>query len=368
MIHFLVPAAQEFAIRDYLNLYGQPLRQDIHILHYESLAQQRDFLTGTYVLAALDQLTPGTAQLLFEIHQKLEQVPGFRFLNHPRNTLQRFELLTELHHLGRNDFRAVRAGGDLKGLRFPVFLREERLHNGAISPLLSSEREINLAIGRALVQGYALNNLLIVEFCDTADDTGLYRKYAAFIVGRRVIARSLNYGRNWMLKHSETEFSLPMIAEELRYVLENPHQQELLKIFQLAQVEYGRIDYAIKNGKVQTWEINLHPTIGRGLRTRSKPLPPDLDAARDKVKSAFYEGFERAWREVDLPTNSDSAYQITLSPDVNRSLKQSHVPRGRILNAAKAVLRPAKPFITPLSSPFLYTLGRIALLFRRNRN
>jgi hypothetical protein len=110
-----------------------------------------DLLTDTLTIrkskteAALDQLNPGTAQMLFEIHQQLAQVPGVRCLNNPQNALQRFELLTKLHHLGRNDFRAVREGGDLKGLRFHVFLREERSRIGVISPLLSSEREISLA-------------------------------------------------------------------------------------------------------------------------------------------------------------------------------------------------------------------------------
>ncbi|HEY8225356.1 MAG TPA: hypothetical protein VIG25_08780 [Pyrinomonadaceae bacterium] len=368
MIHFLVPAAQEFPIKDYVDLFGRALRQDIRILHYEDLVNQREFSRGTYVLAALDQLHAGMAQLLFEIYDQLKQVEGFRFLNDPRNTLQRFELLNKLHDAGRNDFRAFRADADLTRVRFPVFLREESQHEGAISPLLNSEREILEALGLALMQGRKLKDLLIVEFCNTADETGFFRKYAAFIVGKRVIPRSLNYGRRWMLKHSETEFTIPMIQEELEYVSTNPHQQQLEQIFELAQVGYGRIDYAIKDNRVQTWEINLHATIGRGLRRRSKPLPPELDALREKVKRHFYEAFERAWREVDLRTNSEAPIRLTISPQIARAAKARDVPRDRLLTTIRTVLRPAKPLIVPISGPFLFTVGSLARLLGQKRS
>jgi hypothetical protein len=366
MIYFLVPATQEFTIKDYVDLYGRELREDIRILDYEDLVHQGEFFKGTYVLTGLDQLHVGLAQLVCEIYDQLKEIEGFRFLNHPRNTLRRFELLNKLHSEGRNDFRAVKADADLKGLRFPVFLREESLHNGAISPLLKSRHEIREAVGRALVQGHKLKNLLIVEFCDTSNGTGFFRKYAAFVVGKRVIPRSLNYGTKWMLKHSETEFTMPMVHEELEYVATNPHHQQLREIFELAQVEYGRIDYAIKDTRLQTWEINLHPTIGRGLIRRSKPPPPDIDAVRDKVRSYFYEGFERAWREVDLPTSSEPI-RLTLNPQILRAAQVTDEPNDRFLNAFKAVLRPAKPLIIPISRPFVFTLGSLARLLHQKR-
>jgi hypothetical protein len=368
MIHFLVPAAEHVLIKDYLDVHGKSLRDNIRILHYEDLAQPREFIRGTYVLAALDRLTPAIAQLLFEMHQQLKQIDGIRFLNHPRKTLQRFELLSELSLRGRNDFRAVRASMDLKSLRFPVFLREERLHEGAISPLLNSFSELRQAIGRALVQGHKLKNLLVVEFCDTANEEGFYRKYGAFVVGTRVIPRSLNYGRHWMLKHSQTEFTMPMVREELEYVSQNPHQQQLLEIFNLAQVEYGRIDYSLKDGKVQTWEINLNPTIGRGLRPRSRIIAADLDAVRDEVRHCFYEGFERAWREVDLPTKPEPPILMSPSPQLIRAANIPVESPNRLLTAIRSILRPAKPLLEPVIAPFLLTVCWLGRLVSRERS
>ena len=358
MIHFLVPAAQERGIQDYLDVFGAPLREEFRILHYEDLVNQKEFPLGTYVLSALDQLNRANADLLTEIYLQLKDVPGIRLLNSPTKTLQRFELLTELNRQGMNEFSAVLAESDRKNLKFPVFVRNVRLHEGALSPLLHSEREIKQAIGRALVQGHKLKDLLIVEFCDTVSETGYYRKYAAFIVGKRVIPRSLNYGREWMLKHSQTEFTMPMVQEELEFVLQNPHQEQLLKIFELAQVDYGRIDYAIKNGRVQTWEINLNPTIGRGLRPPSKKLPPELDAVRDHVRSCFFSGFEKGWREVMLPTLNQPV-GVKIPSHILNAAKVTDAGQSRVLNTLRTVLRPAKPIIEPLSSPFLRALGSL---------
>ncbi len=366
MIYFLVPAKQDDLIKDYLAVWGRSLQADFEIIHYEALIQRREFKQGTYVLSALDQLTPDLEQVLLQVYRQLQPLAGFRFLNNPQ-TLRRFELLSELRRLGRNEFQAVRANSDLNGLKFPVFLREERAHNGAISPLLRSEREIHQALGKALIQGYELRNLLVLEFCDTSDEFGIYRKYAAFVVGERVIARSLNYGRHWMLKHSKTEFNRPMVLEELDYVTNNPHQKELMEIFKLAQVEYGRIDYAIKEGKIETWEINLYPTIGRGLLPGSGNVPPELQPLRDEVKRQFYQRFERAWRELDTPRQNNSAVRLSIQSETVQVRDPDSVRQHKLLGAMRTVIRPAKPLIEPLSPPLLIAIGRLSRWVRQKR-
>ena len=368
MIHFLVPAAQDLGIRDYLDVSGSALREDFRIVHYEDLAGRKEFPRGTYVLSALDQLSAAMSGLLFELQQQLQHDTGVRFLNHAKKTLQRFDLLTELHRKKMNGFRVARAAAaNHNSLTFPVFLRNDRLHEGALSPLLRSEREIQHAIGRALIQGHKLRDLLVVEFCDTADERGYYRKYAAFIVGKQIIPRSLNYGRDWMLKHSQTEFTLPMVHEELEYVSQNPHRQQLLNIFELAQVEYGRIDYAIKDGRVQTWEINLNPTIGRGLRPRSMNIAPEPDAVRDQVRHCFYQAFERAWKEVQLSAGDQPPIEVKLPSGIVKAAAANGIRENRLLGVIRSVVRPVKTFVEPLSPPFLGALARLARVFQRER-
>jgi hypothetical protein len=108
----------------------------------------------------------------------------------------------------------------------------------------------------------------------------------------------MNYGRGWVMKFAGNEFSLPMAEEELAYVRTNPHEEELREIFAIARTDYGRIDYSLKDGRVQPWEINLNPTIGRGLRPSSRSIEPSLRETRELTKEAFYAQFNAAWAGV----------------------------------------------------------------------
>jgi hypothetical protein len=245
-------------------------------------------------------------------------------------------------------------------LRYPIFLRSEFEHSGALSPLLHSPTELEGAIGRAVWQGYRWEDLLAVEFCDTADADGYYRKYSAYIVGDRVLAKSLEYGRAWMLKHAQCEFSEPMILEEREYICGNPHEKELRQIFAIAGVEYGRIDYAIKEGRVQTWEINLHPTLGRGAREhRRKRVPPELEPLRDVGKEHFHRGFSAAWEAVDLPSDPPPV-PIAFDASVVAATRSRIHRSGGFRRALRRVLRPFKPLLAPLSRPFFPLIAGLA--------
>ena len=280
MIHFVTTAASKFTIGDYLSVRGASLDTRLKVVEYERLAEWTRVERGTYVLTALDQLAAGMLGLVQSLVGQLEGSEGVRFLNHPSRTMRRFELLQTLARLGRNDFRAERVTGDHRALRFPVFLRSERDHVGAVSPLLHESRDVDVAIARALARGFRLDDLLLVEFCDSADDRGLVRKYGAFIVGDRVIPKSVAVSRDWMIKRRGTENGPEFIEEDVAYVLANPHREALADIFRLAGVGYGRIDYTVKDDRIQTWEINLAPTIGQGHRqvewasARSVAAPP----------------------------------------------------------------------------------------------
>lgn len=70
----------------------------------------------------------------------------------------------------------------------------------------------------------------MVEFCPTADGDGWYRKYAAAIVGDRIVPRHMMTGRDWMLKVESARSSAEIIAKELQYHEENPHRQQIAEI------------------------------------------------------------------------------------------------------------------------------------------
>ena len=365
MIHYLVTAAQEHSIRDHLENHGRSLAHRMTVIHYEDLPDRTRFERGTYVLSALEYLSPPMLALLTAIHGQLAPVPGFRFLNHPVRTLRRFDLLRELERRGINPFRALRASADLRGLRYPVFLRAERSHDGAVSPLLRSAREVDAAIGRALLTGRRLQDLLVVEFCDTADDQGYYRKYGAHIIGDRIVSRRFDYGRAWMLKREASEFSSAMGIEELEFVRTDPHADRIREIRDIAAVGFGVIDYSLKDGRIVVWEINLAPRIGPGRRepggrwTRV-PKPPEYEHVQEQIRQHFRPKFREALEALDVPAGGP-AVAVDLDPAIVRAARASAnglpvVAGGRLV----PILRRARPLVEPLASGILPLVGRLA--------
>jgi hypothetical protein len=376
MIHFVVPAAQTRGIDEYLEHWGLDVASRFRVVPAESLPALTSASPGVYVLSALDQLPSKLFAFVAAFHDALDGRPDVRFLNRPATTWQRPRLLDELHRRGYNEFRAVTITADFTSLRYPVFLRDWRSHGGPISPMLHSASQVDSAIGRALVHGHEADNLLVIEFCDTADAAGYYRKYAAFVVGGEVVPRSLASSRQWMLKFGGSEFTRQMVEEENAYLAENPHEAALKEIFSLAGIEYGRIDYSMKNGRVQTWEINLNPTIGRGRRPSTGKVPPELDAIRKRGKEHFYRRFAQAWESVDLAA-SDGA---TIALDIPDSVRADALDEIRARASApvrsdttgwlatlRRVLRPAKPLVEPVVAPALSILGRVAQRKARQR-
>jgi hypothetical protein len=359
MIHFLAPAAGTFSINEYLRLDPPAATGGFHVIEYESLTGVSRFGPDTYVFAGLEQLTPSIEPLVARLHDALTAARGARVLNDPRRSLRRLQLLDQLHRLGRNSFRAARAGGDLRGLRYPVFLRQERSHGGSMTPLLNAARDVKTAIGRALVQGYDLDDLLVVEFCETASDDGLYRKYSALRVGDHVHARCLNAGRNWMTKFETSDFTVPLAAEEVEYVSQNPHEQQLMELFDIAGIEFGQIDYAIVDGRAVTWEINMNPTIGRSAGPDGGVGPPEVRPIRTRAREFFFDRFREAWAAVDTVESSEAPVVVAF-PSPAASMAERSATTKRMLVILRAILRPLKPVLEPVSAPLLRLFATVA--------
>jgi hypothetical protein len=358
MIHFVVPEEQAFSIREYLAVWGAAVAHRMRVVPYRALAAMTALPHGTWVFTAIDQLRKGMHDLVMEAHRQVVAAGG-RVLNDPSGTLIRLPLLQMLHARGLNDFRALRADAELGGLRYPVFLRDERSHGGPLSPLLSSPDEIRREIGRAVLRGRRLRDLMVIEYCDTADEAGYYRKFSAFAVGKAVIPRSVAYGHRWMLKHHGTEYSRAMVEEERDYITGNPHERELTEIFALAGVGYGRVDYAVKGGRIRTWEINLNPTIGRGTRPPSGRIPAELEPVRRESKEHFYRRFQEAWETVDdVGEHAPIAFQVGEALR-RRASVDSAPPRPRF-EAFRTALRPLGPVLRPVAARLFAGIGRLS--------
>lgn len=359
MIHYLTLAGR-WMFSEYLEYWGRELAQsDIRILRYEHFLEETRFEPGTYVFTTFDEVREPMRRYVDALATELQAAPGVRIFNDPRRVLRRFDLHAELWRLGRNSFRSFRANADWSAARFPVFVRSEGAHDGSLSPLLHSATDVDTWIGRAVALGRTIDDLLVVELCNTADAGGWYRKYAAFHVDGRIVPRSLYYGRDWMLKFAGNDFSMAMAREELEYVQRNPHEEELREIFAIANIDYGRIDYSMLEGRVQTWEINLNPTIGRGLRPSSRVIDPALRDTREETKQTFYAGFNAAWSAAAAASRGreTAPIEIRIEPAVLNAAREAQRRRWRTRKGiVEAGLRLARPLMKTPLAPLLRLL------------
>ena len=266
MIYHVAQVDNDWPPREFLKSWGKPLAPRFRSIHTHQLAEATELPLGTYLFTDLERQTPVQRQLQAQIWEQLNRHSDkVNLLNHPLRALGRWELLNRLYADGANRFRAFRFGDLHDDPRFPVFLRIETDHDGAKTPLIESREILDDCLARALLGGVRPEELLIVEFQETADPRGLYRKYSAFRVSDRIVPRHLIFGRQWMLKYPDL-LEPDLLAEERDFLEGNPHERELMEIFELAGIEYGRIDYGLLEGQIQVWEINTNPVITLGVR------------------------------------------------------------------------------------------------------
>jgi hypothetical protein len=296
----------------------------MRVVLYDELARLDRLPLGTWVFTETDRLSNAERKLALLACDRLAAA-GARVMNDPRRTLLRYDLLRAASVGGVNRFQAWPATGVIFGrngrreartaetvvaeaLRFPVFIRFANRHTGNLTPLLDSPRQLEAALASLMSARHRLDHLLVVEFCDTKDEHGIYRKYSAYKIGDRVVPRYLECSRDWMVKWDWRIFDRLRADEETRYLETNPHESWIRGIFELAGIDYGRVDYGVLDGAPQAWEINTNPTIGRGPGPKV-PYRPEVAAYKEMLApafGAFYEKFEDAWRAVDTPGSAGS--------------------------------------------------------------
>jgi len=256
---------------------------------FRHLCANAPFPKGVYIFADLERLSEeDTAKTAALWKALIESRCAVRTLNHPTRSMRRYELLRQLCERGINKFNVYRVSEARWPERYPVFLRFENDHKGPRSPLLGTREELEDALLRLEGEDTPRENILIVEFCDTADTHGTYRKYGAFVVGGQVFPKNVQFSKHWVVKETDSSIE-EMLAEEGDYVQRNPHVDKLKEIFSLARIEFGRIDYGMLNGAIQVWEINTNPTITTGEPKRSGSRKPIYDAVERRMALALAE-------------------------------------------------------------------------------
>jgi hypothetical protein len=307
---------------------------------YEQVGASTELAAGTQLFSALDQLSPVQQRLVAHLwDEHARAAPQARRLNDPRRALLRFDLLRRLRSTGLSSFGVYRAEEIDAIERFPVFVREIHRHNGPKSKLLHNHQQVRQAIQALRIRGRRRENLMIVEFADASGADGLFRKYAAFRVGDRIIACHVMASSHWCVKSQQNQLTEEALTQDLAYVRDNPHLDWLQRVFEAGGIDYGRIDYGVAGGQPQAWEINLNPTIGREPgQSKKRNISVEMKQMRESTRELFHDQLRAAFLALDDP--SARTFSVRLAPALLAELDADAAQRRRqhrLLRLAKAV-------------------------------
>jgi hypothetical protein len=354
MITFWVDRPGAQTIQNYLVGQGEPIKEHFGVRVYDLARETIDVSGGSQIFAALDQLSEPERNAVGTLQDRLAELqPGMRLLNDPRRCLLRPALLDLMSKEGINSFKAYPAHEFRTVSRFPVFVRGAHEHDGSLTGLLGSSHTLRRALLALRFRGHRLSDLLIVEFCDTSDQHGVFRKYAAMRVGDAIVPIHLFAGRHWIVKGEGSERTVELGQEALRFVEGNPHASWLRQVFAHAGIEFGRVDYSVLEGRPQLWEINLNPTLGR---RRMRPAQ-DSQAAEvwKRTRELAHSRLREAFAALDRGPATEGV-SVTLGSGL----------RGRIIRVVRRKRRRelalrllSRTYDSPLGAPLRAALTRL---------
>ena len=285
MINIFISRGHTFTITPFLENWPNNVSASIRLFPYEHLHRIRSIQPGLFIFSDIDRLNSKQMEsAIYLCKYIIKNYSEGLIINHPQRVLTRYPLLNCLWKKGINRFRAFTMAERTAPMKFPVFIRRNHDHKGPLTGFITNKNELDQHLDTLLSSGENPDDLLIIEFCDTKSSDGTYRKYSAFRIENRIIPAHIIFSRNWVAKDSPPE---PLCDEEKIFLSDNPHREELLKIFRLANIGYGRIDYGLLDGKIQVWEINTNPILIQQHDKYDKDTFPIKQQLVDELSDAF---------------------------------------------------------------------------------
>jgi hypothetical protein len=253
---------------EFLHTWAPDIKDRFDVVPYDTLEQAvakgsplPEPRPGTYIFADLERLSPAGMAAAIKFRRSLDCMGRrVRVLNEPGKALRRYDLLRALHGRWINSFDAYRIGEGRTPKQWPVLLRRESDHSGAIGDLLHDRAELAAALEAVSKTDRGLKDVIVVEYRETADAQGIYRKYGVFCIDGQLVPRHALFSKRWCLKEPDL-VSPEYVEEELRFLAEMPRADEVRNIFKIARIDYGRVDYSFYGDRLQVWEINTNPVL-----------------------------------------------------------------------------------------------------------
>jgi hypothetical protein len=259
-IYYYCSAEHTYALGIFAAYHAKRTAGAIRILPYNALSLIPKIGPGAHIFTDFDRQTPEQRARAGTLADALAG-NGSLVLNHPQRTLRRHDLLRALHDAGINAFNSYRLSDWKEAHRYPVFIRHADRHVPTLTDLLEDREALQAAALRLIGEHGADSDLIVVEFGNARDEQGRYRKYSAFRVGGCDYASTCQSSDHWWIKYAHGEVSALEREQHLKFVADNPHREQLDAVWKVGKANYGRVDYCVVDGRVQTFEINTSPTI-----------------------------------------------------------------------------------------------------------
>ena len=303
MIIYLSTERFSTTMRYFVKYQHKSLHGAVVPLSYEELFFESAGPIGHYIFTDFDRLSRYELECAAAFSKALQQAaPQARILNDPLKVLERYPLLIALNKAGINDFTATRLESGERPPRYPVFIRAEDGYAGPETDLIRDGAELDAALEDLRQRSLPRRGRLAIGFANELSTDGYFHKYGAFNVGGRIVPHDRMYGKHWVVKvryegagrDVEYAASDEGIANELRYIERNPHSNILKRVFAIAGIDYGRVDYGVVNGRVQIYEINTNPHLPH------HPPPAWRTKRRSMLERGLLEGINAINTHIDI--------------------------------------------------------------------
>lgn len=253
----------QYTFRTSLEISGSPYPRGPIILCYKEFLSLPSLPVGDYIFADFERLEE---DIISSVEKRLKSLlmlaPDIKVLNRPVSSFRRVAVMEKLHADGMNSFRAVAADNIPEDLRFPAFVRGANDHEGPKSGLLYTQEELEGAIETLQQSIKRRDEIMVTEYVDTRDEAGRHHKISYFRVGDRYFPGAYNVGSNWILKGFGSESdSAELLREREEFLRSNTLEDLVRGHFESAGISYGRIDFALVNGRAEVFEINTNPML-----------------------------------------------------------------------------------------------------------
>jgi hypothetical protein len=288
MLYFITMDDNKWTIELFLDNVRNNLNFPVQIISYEEARAVDDFRGAIVIFCDIERFAGNAINDAQALYDRAAAQGARRLLNNPAKVLRRFELLKEMRRQNINTFDVYRELKNANEYRYPVFIRNELDHYGPVSDLLKSQEELEKTLSTSKSKSVGPFSPIIVEYCDVNVDGYGFHKYGAFCLWEMIVPRHLFFSPQWMVKG--TRGQLPEHIEmEKQYLAQNTFQEKVSEVFKIANIQYGRIDFAKTKEGLAIFEINTNPTV---VDTG------DLESNRRYATDAFISKFTLAMQHL----------------------------------------------------------------------